>query len=112
MKATVPQRPGVNGVRCTGKVIAKCHGCDRAGLYEPPGDGLCVPCQEGAHVEGGGEYPTQQCAQCFLPVGTTSGHFLLRGWGGKREVLAPRSAEEVERMAGRPHQCNVAKVCH
>ena len=35
-------------------------------------------------------------AQCLLPsVGTTTGHFLLSGWGNGREVIAPLTNEEV-----------------
>ena len=41
--------------RCRGKVVAKCYGCERAGLCTAPKDGLCVPCQEGEDPEGGGE---------------------------------------------------------
>ena len=37
----------------------------------------------------------EQCAQCLLPVGTTTGHFLLSAWGGGREVVAPLTNEEV-----------------
>ena len=39
----------------------------------------------------------EQCAQCLLPVGTTTAHFLLSGWGG---------------VVGHPDQCPLAKVCH
>ena len=37
----------------------------------------------------------EQCAQCLLPVGTTTGHFLLSGWGVGREVVAPLTTKEV-----------------
>ena len=73
-------------VRCRGKVVSKCYGCNRAALCAAHRDGLCVPCQEGKEPEGGGEevvvddpngVSVEQCAQCLLPVGTTTGHFLL-----------------------------------
>ena len=32
-------------VRCRGKLVAKCYGCDRAALCAAHEDGLCVPCQ-------------------------------------------------------------------
>ena len=54
----------------------------------------------------------KQYAQCLLPVGPTAGHFLLRGWGGGREVAAPLTTEEVGGVAGHTHQCRLAKVCH
>ena len=41
-------------VRCRGKVVAKCYGCDRAALCAAHKDGLCVACQEGEEPEGGG----------------------------------------------------------
>ena len=34
-------------------------------------------------------------AQSLLLVGTTTGHFLLSGWGNGREVIAPLTNEEV-----------------
>ena len=37
----------------------------------------------------------EQCAQCLLSVGTTTGHFLLSGWGDGREVVVPLTTEEV-----------------
>ena len=101
MKAQVPRRPRVRGgVRCKGKVVAKCYGCDRAGLCVAQSDALSVPCQEREQVEGGeeevgGEDPDgvsiEHCAQCLLPVGTTTGHFLLTGWGGGRGRFLPLS---------------------
>ena len=54
----------------------------------------------------------EQCAQCLLPVGTTTGHYLLSGWGNGREVIAPLTNEEVGGVAGHPDQCPLAKVCH
>ena len=36
----------------------------------------------------------EQCAQCLLAVGTTTGYFLLSGWGGGTEVVAPLTNEE------------------
>ena len=54
----------------------------------------------------------EQCVQCLLPVGTTTGHFLSSGWGNGREVIAPLTNEEVRGVAGHPHQCPLAKVCH
>ena len=96
--------PYEGAVRCRGKVVAKCYGCCRAALCTAHKDGLCVPCQEGEEPEGGGgeelvEDPNgvslEQCAQCLLPVGTTDGDFLLSGWGGGREVIAPLTNEEV-----------------
>ena len=50
------------------------------------------------------------CAQCLLPVGTTTGHFLSRGWGSGREVVAPLTTEEVGGLAGHPDQCPLAAV--
>ena len=76
-------------VRCRGKVVANCYGCNRLILCTAHKDGLCVPCQEEKEVEGGGEevvvvdpngVSIEQSAQCLLPVGTTTGHFLLSGW--------------------------------
>ena len=37
-------------VRCRGKVVANCYGCNRAVLCAAHKDGLCVPCQEGEEV--------------------------------------------------------------
>ena len=54
----------------------------------------------------------EQRAQCLLPAGTTPGHFLLSGWGGGREVVAPLTDEVVGGVAGHPDQCPLAKVCH
>ena len=34
-------------VRCRGKVVAKCYGCDKSGIYGDYKDGLCVPCHDG-----------------------------------------------------------------
>ena len=91
-------------VRCRGKVVANCYGCNRAVLCAAHKDGLCVPCQEGEEVEGGEEevvvedpngVSIEPSAQCLLPVGTTTGHFLLLGWGNGREVIAPLNNEEV-----------------
>ena len=42
-------------LRCRGKVVAKCYGCNRADLCAAHKDGTCVPCQEGEEPEGGGE---------------------------------------------------------
>ena len=90
-------------VRCRGKVVANCYGCNRLILCTAQKDGLCVPCQEGEEVEWGeeeevvvdpNEISIEQSAQCLLPVGTTSGHFLLSGWGNGREVIAPLTNEE------------------
>ena len=36
--------PCGGAVRCRGKVVAKCYGCDRAALCATHKDGLCVPC--------------------------------------------------------------------
>ena len=36
----------------------------------------------------------EQSTMCLLPVGTTTGHFLLSGWGNGREVIAPLTNEE------------------
>ena len=51
------------------------------------------------------------CAQCLLPVGTTTGHFLLRGLGG---YPPHRGGEGGGGLAGHPEQCPLAKakVCH
>ena len=43
---------------------------------------------------------------------TTTGHFLLSGWGNEREVIAPLTNEEVRGVAGHPDQCPLGKVCH
>ena len=84
--------------------MAKCYGCERAALCAAHEDGLCVPCQEGEEQEWGEEEELleasngvgiEQCAQCLLPVGTTTGQFLLSGWGDGREVVAPVTNEEV-----------------
>ena len=108
-------------VRCRGKVVANCYGCNRMILCTAHKDGLCVPCQEGEEVEGGEEevvvedpngVSIEQSAQCLLPVGTTTGHFLLSGWGNGRAVIAPLTNEEVGGVAGHPDQCPLAKVCH
>ena len=97
--------------RCKGRVLAKCHGCDRADLCATHKDALCVPCQQGEEPEGGGEedggedpngVSIEQCAQCLLPVGTTTGHFLLTGWWGGREVVAPLTTEEVGGLHANP----------
>ena len=83
--------PCEGAVRCRGKFVAKCCGRELAGLCAAHKDGLCVPCQEGDEPEGGGgrgggEDPNgvsiEQCGQCLLPLGTTTGGFLLRGCGG------------------------------
>ena len=91
MAKTVPCE---GAVRCRGKVVAKSYGCDRPALCAAHKDGLCVPCQEGEEPEGGEEeelvedpngVSIEQCAPCLLPVGTTTGHFLLsRGGVGGR----------------------------
>ena len=47
--------PCKRAVRCRGKVLAKCYGCEPAGLCTAHKDGLCVPCQEGEEPEGGEE---------------------------------------------------------
>ena len=108
-------------VRCRGKVVANCYGCNRLILCTAHKDGLCVPCQEGEEVVGGEEEEVvvdpngvsiEQSAQCLLPVGTTKGHFLLSGWGIGREVIAPLTNEEAGAVAGHPDQCPLAKVCH
>ena len=63
-----------------------------------------MACQEGEAREGGEEEQLlkdpngvniEQCAQCLLPLGTTTGHFLLLGWGVGREVVASLRTEEV-----------------
>ena len=54
----------------------------------------------------------EQCAECLLPARTTTGHFLLSGWGDRREVVAPLTNEEVGVDVGHPDQCPLAKVCH
>ena len=90
--------PCEGAARCKGKVVTNFYGCERAALCAEHKDGLCVPCHEGEEPEGGGEeeggggrngVSIEQCAQCLLPVGTSTGHFLLTGWGGGREVVAP-----------------------
>ena len=83
-------RGAITSLRCRGKVVANCYGCNRLILCTAHKDGLCVPCQEGEEVVGGEEEEVvvdpngvsiEQSAQCLLPVGTTTGHFLLSGWG-------------------------------
>ena len=54
----------------------------------------------------------EQSAQRLLPLGTTTGDFLLSGWGIGREVIAPLTNEEAGAVAGHPDQCPLAKVCH
>ena len=70
----------------------------------------------GEEPEGGGGDPNgvriEQCAQCLLPVGKTTVHFLFTGRGGAREVVAPLTTEEVVGVAGHLHQCPLAQVCH
>ena len=51
-------------------------------------------------------------AQCLLPVGTSTRHFLLLGWANGREVIAPLTNEEVGGVAAHPDQCPLAKVCY
>ena len=101
--------------------MAKCYGCERAGLCAAHKDGLCVPCQMGEEHEGGEEeelvedpngVSIELCAQCLLPVGTTTGHCLLLGWGVGGEVVAPLTNKEVGGLASDPNQCPLAKVCH
>ena len=95
---------------------------ERSGLYAAHKDGLCLPCQEREEPEGGeeqgrGEDPNGasigQCAQCLLPLGTTTGHFLWRGWGGVG-WLPPSPLRRCGGGggAGHPNQCPLAKVCH
>ena len=106
---------------CKGKVVAKCYSCDWAALCATHKDGLCVPCQEGEEPEGGGEegggedpngVRIEQCAQCLLPVGTTTGHFLLIGGGVGGRWLPPSLIRRWGGVAGHPDPCLLAKVCH
>ena len=62
-------------------------------------------------MEGGGEEEVmedpdgvsiEQCAQCLLPMGATTGHFLFSGWGNGREVIAPLTNEVVGEGGSRP----------
>ena len=79
-----------------------------------------MPCQEGEHLEGGEEegggggngVSIDQFAQCLLPVGTTTGRFLLRGWGWGEGGGCLLTTGEVGGVAGHPDQCPLAKVCH
>ena len=96
--------PCEGAVRCRGQVVAKCYGYDRAALCAAHKDGLCVPCHEGEEPEGGLDeelvedlsgVSTEQCAQGLLPLGTTTGLFLLSGWGDGREVVAPLTKDKV-----------------
>ena len=96
-------------VRCRGKVVANYYGCNRLILCTAHKDGLCAPCQEGEEVEGGEEeeevvdpngVSIEQSAECLLPVGTTTEHFLLSGWGIGREVISPLTNEEAGAFAG------------
>ena len=68
----------------------------------------------GGRGEGGGEDPNgvsiEQCAQCFLPVQTTTALFLWRGWGGGR--VAPLFLEEVGGAACHPDHCPLTRVSH
>ena len=96
--------PCEGAIRCRGKVVGKCYGCDRAALCAPAKDGLCVPYQKGEEPERGEEeelvkdpnvVSIEQCAQCLLPVGTAIGDFSLSGLEGRREVVTPLINEEV-----------------
>ena len=110
-------------VRCSGNLAAKFYGCNRAAMCAAHKDGFCVPCQAAEELEGGEqeevvwllEDPNAVCieqrAQCLLPVGTTTGHFVLLGWQNRREVPAPLTNEELRRVAGHPGQCPLARVC-
>ena len=112
-------------VRCTGKVVANCYGCNRLILCTAHKDGLCVPCQEGEEVEGGEEevvvvdpngVSIEQSAECLLPVGTTTGHFLLSGWEIRREVIAPLTNEEAGAVPATPNsarwpRCAMGRHC-
>ena len=44
----------------------------------------------------------EQCAQCLLPLGTTTGQLLLSGWGFGSEVVAPLTTEEVGGLQATP----------
>ena len=82
-------------------------------LCAMPGGGGAGGGEEAEFVEDPNGVSIEQCAQCSLPVGTTTGHFLLSGWGGGREVVTPLTNEEVGGgVAGHPAQCALAKVCH
>ena len=84
--------PCEGAVRCRGKVVAKCHGCERAGLCTAHKDGLCVPCQEGGEPEGGveeegggGPQWGQHRAMCSMlaPRGNNHRAFFGEGVGGE-----------------------------
>ena len=83
--------PCQGAVRCWGKVVAKCYGCERGGLCAAHKDGLCVPCQEGEKHQGGEEeelvedpngVSIEQCAQCLFPPGNNHRAFFVVGVGG------------------------------
>ena len=100
--------------------MAKCYGCERGFVRRTQRWSLCA--MPGGGGQKGGEEEElledpigvgiEQCAQCFLLVGTTTGHFLLSGWGGGREVVSPLITEEVGGLACHPDECPLAKVCH
>ena len=46
--------PCEGAVRCRGKIVAKCYGCDSATLCAAHKDGLCVPCKEQGEGGAGG----------------------------------------------------------
>ena len=54
----------------------------------------------------------EQCAQCLLPVGTNTGHFLLSGWGLGGLWLPPSRLRRWGGVAGHPDQCPLARVRH
>ena len=77
------------GVSCSGNVVARCYGSNRADLCMAHKARLCVRWVIGGGGGGGrGEYPNGVCieqyAPCLLLNGTTTGHFLLMGWGRGR----------------------------
>ena len=90
--------PCQGAVRCRGKVVAKCYGCERALLCAAHKDGLCVPSLEGEEQDGGEVeqlvsnphwVSIEQCNQCLLAVGTTTGPFFFPGGGVGGTWLPP-----------------------
>ena len=110
--------PCEGAVKCRGKVVAKCYG-ERADAAH--NDGLCVPCQEGEEPEGGrkwswGRTPMRSALSNVLSACSRweqlPGIFCCRDGGGRREVVAPLTIEELGGIAGQPDHCPLAKVCH
>ena len=91
----VPKTVQCDGaVRWRGKVVANCYGCNRMILCTAHKDGLCVPCQEGEEVEGGGRRRWWR-----TPMGAALSHLLsaCSRWEQPPRIFCCRGAE----MGGR-----------